>query len=146
MYDELIKIDLEKVKTETKYPSFVVFQDGRVVRSDECSHGQTVIKTCRKYYPEWGRKFDKMIEERFGDFDEDMTEEERERYSCMLVLNGEYLEKRGFILLHNMLDKLLIFGFPKMTKEQVNSLSKIDKVFKISGWPNHYLEEGEFND
>ena len=141
MYDDLLKIDLIEIKKETKYPSFVVFYDGRVVRSDECSHGQTVIKTCRKFYPEWGKKFDEMVKERFGDFDEDMSNDEKERYSCMLVLNGEYLEKRGFILLHNMLDRLLIFGFPRMTKEQVNSLNEIDKVFKIEGWPEHYLTE-----
>lgn len=139
MYDELIKLDLEEVVDLGYCPSFVVFHDGRTVLSSECSHGQTVIKTCRQYYPEWADKFDKMVKERFGDFDEDMDEEEKERYSCMLVLNGEYLERRGFVLLHNVLGELMIFGFPKMTEQQIEALNKINEVFKIHGYPRNYI-------
>ena len=141
MYDNLLKIDLEQVKKEVKIPSFVVFHDGRVVLSSDCSHGQTVIKTCRQFYPEWGKKFDKMIKDRLDDVDwDDMDDDERERYSCMLVLNGEYLERHGFILLHNCLGELMVFGFPKMTQEQVNALNEINKVFSISGWPEHFTD------
>lgn len=141
MFDKLLKLDLEKIKTEHYFaPSFVVFHDGRAVLSSECSHGQTVIQTCRKYYPEWANKFEQMVKERFGDFDKDMDELEKEKYSCMIVLNGEYLERHGFILLHNMLGDLLIFGHPKMTKEQIEALNKINEVFPIDGYPKHYLD------
>lgn len=139
MYDTLIKLDLDLIKQNNKFPSYVVFHDGRVVLADDFGHGQTVIRTCRQYYPEWAEKFNRMVKERFGDFDDDMDDDEKERYSCMMVLNNEYLERNGFVVLHNEgVLGLLIFGYPSMTTAQVDALNKINEVFPIDDWPKMY--------
>ena len=130
MFDELLKLDLSTVDRHPK-PSFVVFPDGRTVQTDDGSHAMTVIQTSRKYYPELAKIFEPMIQEEISLWcdDEEMTEEEKDRVAGMIVLNGEYLMRRGLVLIHNC--SLIFCEVRDVTKEQIQALDRINEVCPI---------------
>lgn len=134
MFDELLKLDLSTVDRHPK-PSFVVFPDGRTVLTDDGSHASTVVQTSRKYYPELAKIFEPMIQEQLSDWnDDELTEEEKERVAGMIVLNGEYLMRRGLVLIHNC--SIIFYDVKNVTKEQIQALDKINEVFPIKNLDN----------
>ncbi len=143
MYDRLLKLDLDKVKKSMLSPSFVVFHDGRTVVADDFGHSQTVLKTCKKHYPEWIDKFKQDFKKLQPDIDvDDKSQDDLDSQSDLLVVSNPYLENHGFVIIHRIpIVGLMIFGFPKMTKKQIKAIDKINAVFKVDMWPDFYIEK-----
>ena len=134
MFDELLKLDLSTVDRHP-LPSFVVFPDGRTVQTDDGSHASTVVQASRKYYPELAKMFDPMIQEQLAEWDDgELTDEEKEKIAGMIVLNGEYLMRRGLVLIHNC--SFIFQDVRDITKEQIKALNLINEVFPIDHWDN----------
>lgn len=155
MIDKILKLDIEKLKKEYGdcNPTFIIFHDGRMVIADNHGHSRTIVETCKKFYPEWYKKIiDKMLS-RYTDeelqemyeylgvrhrFDvavptvaKNATTEEKAELVGSCVLDNDWLERRGFVIVHNMDGDLMIYGYPKLTKEQIYSLKKVNQYFEI---------------
>ena len=161
MIDEILKLDLEKlkIKYESHSPTFIVFHDGRMVIADDRGHSRTIIESCKEFYPEWYEKIiDKMISRYTNEelqelyeylgfrhrFEVDAptvaknaTTEEKAELVGMCLLDNDWLERKGFVIVHNMDGDLMIYGHPKLTNEQICALKKINQYFEICMLEQH---------
>ena len=130
MYDEIMKLDLDKLTKMRKFElSFVIFPDGRTVKVDSGSHSTTVVEYSRKYYPDILKEFKALLDKKISEWDNDVDDEEKEYYSSMIVLDGDFISRRlGIVLIHN---NAFLFSDIELTEKQNYALNKLDDLFEI---------------